>query len=550
MTTMKGSACFMKKILTLFVSALIILHVISVNAAENAVLPVFDVTFNSQRVKSNYRQFPLLVYKDITYVPMTYYDCRYLGLSTQWDNDTKTLYIQKGTVTSAYHDYNWQWKNKKNNEVFVCDFNIVVNGKKIDNSKEEYPLLTFRDVTYFPLTWRFAVDEFGWEYDFDSDKGLFITSENYHIEAINLPYITADAATDGDFYYYSGEKDGKMVVYRSPVSDTTKPVVIHEQFESPLTRPASFVKSGTDIYITYFAGYSAVTGSQRYFKISADGSVTEKMPEEKYSYSKHGSSGFWIFADGIKVIGTHEYFDGPTKLAYEIEGKMYEADALSENVRVGRKRNGKFLYCTFADCVKIVNGKIYYSATILDKEEDSALYCIDTKTGENKKILDGVCGFYVYNDSIDGTMILFDNDGYLMMWREADGNIKEIEAESWKEKGLILEDATGNGKSIYTVQKTIGGDKTVVKNFIHRDGGILMSEKLFETKTGTVLSKSDDKLCLRIDGEAPEDEIRLLVMGNDITPFYSSDIAESVFIFENTLLYKIDKDKALQVDLK
>ena len=49
-------------------------------------------------------------------------------------------------------------------------------GKAIDNKKEEYPLLVFRDITYFPLTWRFAVDEFGWNYTFDSTKGLNITS--------------------------------------------------------------------------------------------------------------------------------------------------------------------------------------------------------------------------------------------------------------------------------------------------------------------------------------------------------------------------------------
>ena len=56
-----------------------------------------------------------------------------------------------------------------------CGFAITVNGKSIDNSKEEYPLLVFRDVTYFPLTWRFAVDEFGWNYTFDGKTGLNIT---------------------------------------------------------------------------------------------------------------------------------------------------------------------------------------------------------------------------------------------------------------------------------------------------------------------------------------------------------------------------------------
>lgn len=38
--------------------------------------------------------------------------------------------------------------------------NTVVKSEFLDNSAEPYPLLNFRGVTYFPLTWRFAVEEF------------------------------------------------------------------------------------------------------------------------------------------------------------------------------------------------------------------------------------------------------------------------------------------------------------------------------------------------------------------------------------------------------
>ncbi|MDO5478990.1 MAG: DUF5050 domain-containing protein, partial [Clostridia bacterium] len=76
----------MKKILVVLIVIIMVLPTISVLAKENAVLPVFDVSFNGQIVESDYRQFPLIVYKDVTYVPMTYFDCRYLGLTTTWDN--------------------------------------------------------------------------------------------------------------------------------------------------------------------------------------------------------------------------------------------------------------------------------------------------------------------------------------------------------------------------------------------------------------------------------------------------------------------------------
>ena len=91
----------MKKMFVIFMVIVMALPTISVFAKETAVLPAFEVSFNGQLVESNYRQFPLIVYKDITYVPMTYFDCRSLGLTTNWDNDTRTLSINKEYITCA-----------------------------------------------------------------------------------------------------------------------------------------------------------------------------------------------------------------------------------------------------------------------------------------------------------------------------------------------------------------------------------------------------------------------------------------------------------------
>ncbi len=40
-------------------------------------LPNFPVTLNGTAIDNSYRQYPLLVYNNITYFPMTYYDCRF-----------------------------------------------------------------------------------------------------------------------------------------------------------------------------------------------------------------------------------------------------------------------------------------------------------------------------------------------------------------------------------------------------------------------------------------------------------------------------------------
>lgn len=138
-------------------------------------LPGFDVTLSWTTFSNDYSKYPLLVYKDITYFPMTYYDCRLLGLTTSWSAAEGLSIDRNDEAPSVYLREVQGAKNAKTLTAQIADGKIRVNGKTIDNSREEYPLLVFRDVTYFPLTWRFAVEEFGWGYHFDAEEGLFVS---------------------------------------------------------------------------------------------------------------------------------------------------------------------------------------------------------------------------------------------------------------------------------------------------------------------------------------------------------------------------------------
>lgn len=158
-----------------------------------------------------------------------------------------------------------------------------MNGKKIDNSKEEYPLLTFRNVTYFPLTWHFAAEEFGWEYLFDGENGLSISSDNKHAETLHLPNIAGSVATDGKYYYYNGDIGDKHVVYRASVTDIKNPEIIFEYPDSGMMRRVNFVESEGDIYFYYFLGSSPVMSRRYVRKIQPDGTLTEEKPAY-YSY--------------------------------------------------------------------------------------------------------------------------------------------------------------------------------------------------------------------------------------------------------------------------
>ena len=183
-------------------------------------LPAFPVTLNGVKIDNAYSQYPLLVYKDITYVPMTYHGSRFLHLKANWYNNE---YRNSQILFVGYsEDYEKEWngypmteKNKSSLTAVIPSYKIAVNTldeqEFIDNQTEEYPLLNFRGVTYFPLTWRFAVNEFGWQYSFDWQMGLIINfTDQLKAELEDEEYFSSSmpsASLTVKDYVYNDQKD-------------------------------------------------------------------------------------------------------------------------------------------------------------------------------------------------------------------------------------------------------------------------------------------------------------------------------------------------------
>ncbi|CAH2212601.1 leucine-rich repeat domain-containing protein [Tepidibacter aestuarii] len=175
----------MKKVYVLILLVMIISSPLNINAQEKRVgveIPKFDIIINGVKVDNVHSKYPFIVYNYVTYVPMTWDCSKALGLQTSWD-EVEGLKVSK---LNEIGDIKMDSTGNNSLDVkylaIIPEFNIEVNGKKIDNSKEEYPILNFRYVTYFPLTWRFVVDEFGLKSDWDEQKGLSITSRLSIIE--------------------------------------------------------------------------------------------------------------------------------------------------------------------------------------------------------------------------------------------------------------------------------------------------------------------------------------------------------------------------------
>ena len=150
-----------KLIVTL--SAALMLTAASASAAktEKVIIPDYDCLINDASVYYADSVYPLISFRNITYFPMTYEYCRALGLTSQWV-EGKGLYIAYSPASQNTLPVYGTQNNSKTDKAVIPDYPIYINGKKISNASTEYPLLNFRNVTYFPMTYDYATKEFNW----------------------------------------------------------------------------------------------------------------------------------------------------------------------------------------------------------------------------------------------------------------------------------------------------------------------------------------------------------------------------------------------------
>ena len=168
-----------KKLLLTSGAALLMLGALNVSAAEKVIIPDYECIINDSSVYYYDSEYPLISYRDVTYFPMTYDYCRALNLASSWV-EGKGLYI--AYVPFGTYDALPVYPtalNTKENEAVLPEYPIYINGRKIDNKNEAYPLLNFRGVTYFPMTYDYAAKEFNWATDWQPGRFSLSTGTNW-----------------------------------------------------------------------------------------------------------------------------------------------------------------------------------------------------------------------------------------------------------------------------------------------------------------------------------------------------------------------------------
>ncbi|RVU55144.1 hypothetical protein [Anaerosphaera multitolerans] len=340
----------MKKKYVLLASLCIFTSMVSIKAEAKNIrvsLPKFNITINDNLINTKNAKYPLIVYKDITYFPMTYYDMRLLGVETQWKGDDQGLFIEKSDIDGSYVPIT-DTLNGNIQSATIPNFPITINGKVIDNSKEEYPLLSFRDVTYFPLTWKYAVEEFGWEYNFDANSGLVIRSSkgtSTSETVINSDNVAIDAP-----YYYFAEANK---VYSGKINSKEKPKEIFSLTDK--YKGLSLTSTGGITYLSYRPDASSAKGPY-YHATLKDGEV----------YKVHDSNNIEVHYKNGK-----EYL-----ISYLQNGFSIKTEDKSRNINIKDYNLSDFYE---------YNNSLFMILTDKSRGTKKALYSLDEK--DNLKLL-------------------------------------------------------------------------------------------------------------------------------------------------------------------
>jgi len=168
----------MKKLFLPFLISLIACNAHAFAATEvTTQIPDYECIIENSSIYYQDSLYPLLSYRDVTYFPMTFDYCRALNLSTSWV-EGKGLYIVYQPSTAHALPVYETTQNTKLNTAVLPEYPIYINGKPASEvmKQQEYPFLNFRGVTYCPMTWELAHQEFAWETDWTDGKFTLTTN--------------------------------------------------------------------------------------------------------------------------------------------------------------------------------------------------------------------------------------------------------------------------------------------------------------------------------------------------------------------------------------
>lgn len=269
------------------------------DAAMRANVVTAKVTLNGQVIDNKNAKYPLLSYSNITYFPMTYHLSRFMGVETDWNNASKSLNITAGGAQSAYVAEPGK-APRGSVSVTLPSYKVYINSALSNDVDDTWPIFNYNGVTYFPLTFRYAYESFGWGYQWDAENGLRIDTTSAPARVPTEPN-TGDTALDkaltilnnsyaaGGKYHGTLESGGKKTSFDAALDVNNRADTVYVNFTAEPFQPF-------DGGVSYFANYYAVKGG---FASDEQISISGNSPEL-------GDVGYPIYAE-VAVWAENSY---------------------------------------------------------------------------------------------------------------------------------------------------------------------------------------------------------------------------------------------------
>ncbi len=196
-----------------------VLTLISDKVSPEITIPDFPIILNGIEYDNKNAQYPFVMFNDIVYMPLEENIRKFMGIGMyRFDYNPLAMrgYNQLCIGNNFRDSESLEAPTKENDRDFLSTLNMMygmnfyINTESVGGEalKMNYPPLRFGNMYYVPMTYQIAVENLGWQLDFNSESGFVLDSRDTFRPSYSLPivitypnvYFSHSYYLEGDYY--------------------------------------------------------------------------------------------------------------------------------------------------------------------------------------------------------------------------------------------------------------------------------------------------------------------------------------------------------------
>jgi len=176
-------------------------------------IPDFPIILNGVEYDSKNAKYPFVMFKDIVYMPLEENIRKFMGLGMyRYDYNPQMMrgYNQLCIGNTFRDSETLEVPTNENDGDFLSTLNMMygmnfyINTESVGGEalKMNYPPLRFGNMYYVPMTYQIAVENLGWQLDFNAENGFVLDSRDTFRPSYSLPIVMTGPNVYLSYWYY------------------------------------------------------------------------------------------------------------------------------------------------------------------------------------------------------------------------------------------------------------------------------------------------------------------------------------------------------------